>query len=224
MITFIIAIKDDLEIDISTLEFQIASCLRVHNAYVLVGLSANAHGHFGTWTARPIFMDARVTLTITEDKGLYEGWNSLVSAASTPWVSFLGFGDIVVQPEHFSAIDKMTQTTRGRRPITAVFSRVVILSREHNRFFGRPFRLWQHKINQGVAFIGAVFDRALILRIPFDTSYRIAGDYEWLRRSGSQITATFLPTVSVAMQAGGMSESLAPQVQAELKRAKKCVA
>lgn len=224
MITFIIAIKDDPEIDIATLEFQITSCLRVHDGRVLVGLSANAHGHFENWTARPLFMDTRVTLTITDDKGLYEGWNALVSAASTPWVSFLGFGDIVIQPRHFSAIGKMTQTTRGKPYITAVFSRVVILSLEHSRFFGGPFRLWQHKIKQGVAFIGAVFDRTLFLSMPFDTSYRIIGDYEWLARSGPQITATFLPTVSVAMGAGGMSEALVPQIQAELKHAKKRLA
>lgn len=221
MITFIIAIKDDPEIDLATLEFQIASCLRVHDGRVLVGLSADAHDHFKTWTARPPFMDARVTLTITDDNGLYEGWNALVSAASTPWVSFLGFGDIVMQPEHFIAIGKMTQITQGTPQINAVFSRVVILSPEHNRFFGRPFRLWQHKIKQGVAFIGAVFDRALILSMPFDTSYRIVGDYEWLSRSGPRITATFLPIVSVAMKAGGMSEALVPQIRAELKRAKK---
>lgn len=217
MITFLIAIKDDPKIDLATLEFQIASCLRVHDARVLVGLSADGHGHFKTWAARALFMDARVTLTITDDKGLYEGWNALASAASTPWVSFLGFGDIVIQPAHFNAISKMTQ---GRPEINAVFSRVVILGPAHNRFFGRPYRLWQHKIKQGAAFIGAIFDRDLVLSTLFDTSYRIVGDYEWMLRAGRQFTATFAPTVSVAMEAGGMSESLVPQIKVELKRAK----
>ena len=214
MITFVIAVKDSPEIDSATLEMQILSCLRVENARVLVGLSDNAHCHMEAWRSHLIFSNPRVSLTVTQDKGLYEGWNKLVEQTQTPLVSFLGIGDVVLQPKFFSSVSIYPSKHN------AVFSRVVIIGQNRSRFFGRTFQLWRHKIKQEVAFIGAVFDRSLIAEMPFDESYKIVGDYEWLMRCAPRLNSTFIPTVSVAMDAGGMSESLVIAMRLETVRAK----
>lgn len=215
MITFVISIKDAPEIDRATLELQISSCLRVKDACVLIGLSDNGYGHYEAWKDWPIFCNSRISLIVTRDKGLYEGWNKLVCEARTPWVSFLGFGDLILQPEHFERIGTLNANHN------AVFSRVVIFGPRRSRFFGRPFRLWRHKLRQEVAFVGAVLSRDLILQMPFDPGYKIVGDYDWLLRCGPRLEAGFIPTVSAAMGAGGMSEAMAATIKLELARAKK---
>jgi hypothetical protein len=215
MISFLIAIKDEVEIDLDVLEFQVVSCLRVKAAQVCIGLSADAHGHLAIWRARPKLQNERVSFTITQDRGLCEGWNRLVERANTPWVSFLGLGDVVLSPEHF---ERSVVEPSGKN---AHFSKVLIFGGKRNRIFGRPFRPWRHKFMQEAAHAGALFDRMLLLEAPYDMSYVVAGDYEWLLRCSSRLKASFDPIVAVAMPAGGMSESMATRAKAEIKRAKR---
>jgi hypothetical protein len=215
MISFLIAIKSAPHIDLETLELQVASCLRVKEAQVLVGLSDDAHGHIAAWRERPVLINPRVQLAVTHDHGLCDAWNTLLAQANTRWVSFLGFGDLVLTPNYF---ERGAADPGGKN---AHFSRVVIFGGKRSRLFGRPFRPWRHRIKQEVAHAGAIFERVLFLDEPYNTNFAVVGDYEWLLRCAARLNATFDPIVSVAMPAGGMSESMTARTKVELKRVKK---
>ena len=214
MISFLIPIKDQAILDFHQVQTQTHSCLSVSGSEVHIGLSSDNYGHAKAILDLFKHDRKRVKVHVTDDKGLYDGWNKLVALAGTDYVCFLGLGDLVICPKYF-------ETLKMGSGVNAFFSRVAITTERRQRIFGRKFNRRFHQFRQHSAFVGAVFSVELFGYQQFDTRFRIAGDYEWLLRASPSFISSFEPVISVWMPAGGMSEALLDETKSEVARAKK---
>lgn len=187
---------------------QIASCLAVPRACLLVGLSApdaRIEAIVAPWTA-----GGRVALHALNDRSLYDGWNKAVALADTADVVFLGYGDCVVNPLHFDRADLSG--------LDVLFARALVYGPDGDRVQGRSFNRHIHARRQMVAMVGAIFRRDLLLANPFDARLRIVGDWELLLRLGATLRTDFRRLTVVSMPGGGLSESQFDKLMAEVRQ------
>jgi glycosyltransferase involved in cell wall biosynthesis len=143
------------------------------------------------------------------DEGVCHAWNKALAHAKGEWVSFLGADDYlwdsrvlervagqldVLEPDCAVAYGKVQLVGPAGELLAMVgqpWSRAAPLLRDHMSI--------PHQ---------ATFHRASLFRQfgPFDTSFRICGDYELLLRALPARGAHFLDEVVVAMQRGGLSD------------------
>jgi glycosyltransferase involved in cell wall biosynthesis len=143
------------------------------------------------------------------DAGIYEAMNKGVKAATGDLIGFLNaddyYADVGVLQRVVSAVDADN--------LDAVFGDIAFVSEQppervirryrSNRF--RPERLawgWM-PAHPGLFVRRAIFDRVG----GFSTSYRIAGDFEWIARAFYRANLRYrhLPSVLVHMRTGGIS-------------------
>jgi hypothetical protein len=215
MLTFIICIKPSSDLLPSVLATQVMSCLCVKESSVFIGLSDPSEvvtSGMRRLCGEPLAA-GRIDVQVLNDTSLYDGWNRSLGHCDTRWVSFLGYGDLVVNPAFY--VEQCTRTN-----VDAVFSRVLIHGPGSFRIFGQSFRRRCHLFRQTVAFSGALWSREFVSHHRFDPSYLVAGDYEFLLRSGQELRSVFVAAASVAMPAGGLSERARDQARSEIARAR----
>jgi len=154
------------------------------------------------------------------DSGIYDAWNKGVLLARGEWIAFLGsddayYSDAIQQYVHF------IQENVARR-FEYVSTRVDLVNerQKYVRSIGRRWRWSQFQKKMSVAHVGSLHLRSLYERYGlYDTSYKIAADYEFLLRSGSALRAGFFDKSTATMQLGGASSNMIPAL-AEAMRAK----
>jgi glycosyltransferase involved in cell wall biosynthesis len=151
----------------------------------------------------------RVGPTVSErDHGVYDAFNKGLALATGEWLGFLGAGD---RYANTAAISRLIEATRGR-PVDAVFADLAIFSPEDGRVI-RNYRSASFAPKRiGMGYMPAhptlLLRRSVYERCGrYDTSYRIAGDFELIARAfGNDGTPyVYLPEVLVEMQDGGLS-------------------
>jgi glycosyltransferase involved in cell wall biosynthesis len=159
----------------------------------------------------------QIALWISEpDRGVYDAWNKGLQNAHGEWIAFLGADD-TFQP---GAISEYMRLAR-RNPLANFLTSRARL--QHPSGYSREFGgLWSWPRAARAmpsVHVGAMHRRSVFAQHgQFDATYRIAGDYEFLLRARKDLYAAFTPAVTVAMRAGGLSDSTAGLVEA--KRAK----
>jgi len=159
----------------------------------------------------------KVALWVSEpDKGVYDAWNKGLSLARGNWIAFLGADDCY-RP---GAISAYMELARGNPDAEFLSSRAQL---DHPSgyapTFGGPWRWPAFARRMTAVHVGSLHRRSLFeMYGEFDDSYKIAGDYEFLLRSREQLRAAFTSEVTVAMGAGGVSDSTAGLYEA--RRAK----
>ncbi|WP_192821153.1 glycosyltransferase family 2 protein [Rufibacter sp. LB8] len=151
------------------------------------------------------------------DQGIYDAWNKGVQAATGDWIAFLGADDLLFP----DAIALYIKEIEGK-DLEFVSSRVELVTNDlaHLLDYGRPWKWETHKHQMKVSHVGAFHHRSLFERFGlFDTSYKIAGDYEFLLRPGASLKTHFIPKVTAKMRATGVS-STGTKVFREAQRAK----
>lgn len=164
--------------------------------------------------------DDRIALWKSEpDRGIFDAWNKALAEARGEWICFLGSDDEFL-PGGVSAFMELA----AKNPQAEYLCSMAILRFPgKERVDGNPWtwkgysrRVWA--VHQGSMHRKSLFERFG----KFDTSYRIAGDYEFLLRPGVELRSAFTASVTVMVRAGGASFS--PKVFYELYRAKRnCV-
>ena len=161
--------------------------------------------------------ETRIALWISEpDGGVYDAWNKALDLAHGEWITFLGADDKFF-PGAISEYLHLAQ----RNPLANLLTSRARL--HHPSGYSPEFGgLWSWP-RAGKAMpsvhVGAMHHRSIFAKHgQFDATYRIAGDYEFLLRARKDLHAAFMPTVTVAMGAGGLSDSTAGLLEA--KRAK----
>jgi glycosyltransferase involved in cell wall biosynthesis len=140
------------------------------------------------------------------DNGIYDAWNQAIAHARGEYVCFLGaddaWADDHVLTRLYSAIgnqeyDLVTSSGLIIEPVT-----------EKRTRFGTAWdhrRIGRHMV---VCHPGLLHRRSLFERYgTFDTRYRIAGDLDFLLRLPSSIRALHVDTISVLIDAEGVSRS-----------------
>jgi glycosyltransferase involved in cell wall biosynthesis len=150
------------------------------------------------------------------DHGVYDAWNKGLQKAQGEWIAFLGADDTFLP----GAISEYMLVARRNPAANFLTSRARL---QHPSGYSPEFGgLWswpRAARSMPSVHVGAMHRRSLFARHgQFDSSYRIAGDYEFLLRARKDLHAAFTPAVSVLMRAGGLSDSTAGLLEA--KRAK----
>jgi glycosyltransferase involved in cell wall biosynthesis len=139
------------------------------------------------------------------DNGVYDAWNKGLGLAYGEWIAFLGADDIYL-PGAISAYMELAQ----RNPEAEFLSSLARLDHPtgYSPVFGGPWEWSRFTKAMSTIHVGTMHRQSLFKRLgQFDTSYRIAADYEFLLRAHETLRAAFMSTVTVVMRAGGLSDS-----------------
>ena len=150
------------------------------------------------------------------DNGVFDAWNKGLDLACGEWIAFLGADDCYL-PGAVSAYIELAQ----QNPEAEFLSSRARLDHPTgwSPTFGGPWEWPRFATAMSTIHVGTMHHRNLFKRFgKFDSSYRIAGDYEFMLRSRDGLSAAFTPAVTVIMRAGGLSDSTAGYLEA--RRAK----
>lgn len=151
------------------------------------------------------------------DSGIYEAWNKGVKMANGKFICFLGADDCWATNK---SLEKLVNARHENEEIVSAKTAVVSGQGKMIRVFGEPWCKENMERQQVVAHPGMLFDAKLFDQYGlFDTSYAIAGDYEWLLRLNDDTRAVFHDEITVLMEEGGASEKDLVAVLTEMKRA-----
>lgn len=141
------------------------------------------------------------------DKGVYDAWNNGLELARGEWIAFLGADDMYLPGAISTYIDLARQN-----PKAEFLSSRARLDHEtgYSPVFGGRWEWPRFARAMSTIHVGTMHRRSLFTQFgQFDTSYRIAGDYEFLLRAQEALRTAFTPAITVVMRAGGLSDSTA---------------
>jgi glycosyltransferase involved in cell wall biosynthesis len=140
------------------------------------------------------------------DKGIYDAWNKGISISRGEWISFLGSDDFYLE-DALSLYYEKIQNSSG---INFISSKVNLINSNFKkiRTVGVKFSTEEIIKKMAIAQIGSFHHRILFFKIGlFNTSYLIAGDYEFYLRGRNIINAGFIDKVTANMMHGGISSN-----------------
>jgi glycosyltransferase involved in cell wall biosynthesis len=140
------------------------------------------------------------------DRGIYDAWNKGVALATGSYICFLGAGDFFED----GALSDILGCVARNPTLDFVSGRAMIVD-DYNlpiRLVGRPWEWKTFRRHSVVAHPGSLHSRRLFDKYGlYNADYRIAGDYEFLLRSGKYLQAKFLDRTIVRMLEGGISQT-----------------
>ncbi|HVF81538.1 MAG TPA: glycosyltransferase family 2 protein [Flavisolibacter sp.] len=143
------------------------------------------------------------------DKGIYDAWNKGVKRTRGEWVMFIGSDDYLL-PDALSSYHKFLMS-RDISKCLYISSKIEIISNSgiKKRIYGWPWSWKEFKYKHMVAHPGSLHKRLLFERFgPYDTTYKIAGDYELLLRPKENLHALFFDRIVLKMTEGGVSSNV----------------
>jgi len=153
-----------------------------------------------------------------DDTGIYDAWNKGVKMAEGTWIAFLGSDDVYELDAIQCYYDYIDQ---NNEELNYVSSKVKIIN---NKLIDKIEHKWEWNVFKKQMIIGHVgsFHHQSYFKEYglFDTSYKIAGDYELLLRAKNNLKAGFLPKYTVVMNGDGVSLDNVNKALSEAYRAR----
>ena len=152
------------------------------------------------------------------DDGVYGAWNKALATGRGDWFAFLGSDDILFSDAVSSYIKHLSSLPED---VEFLSSRVELVAKnKKTRVIGSAWNWKDFSRYMNVAHPGALHHKSLFKRLGnYDSSYKIAGDYELLLRARDSLRAEYLNRVTVRQRWGGLSY-LNPRVFEETFKAK----
>lgn len=143
------------------------------------------------------------------DKGIYDAWNKGLAKATGDWIMFLGCDDLLVPGALQYYSDFINQLPENIQYISSK-NQIVDIHNNPIRIKGWPWK-WPFFLKEmTVAHPGSLHAKKLFEAYGnFNTNYKIVGDYEFLLRPKEQLKTAFMDRITVVMQEGGASDSVA---------------
>ena len=149
----------------------------------------------------------RIKLVSQQDSGIYDAWNRALDRATGDWAIFLGADDFFVSPHTIA---------QCHRHLRALEPEIIIafgaLLRGQNGKIKHLLNRTTYRVYNGfLSDMGVPFP-ATFTRVPvlqkekFDTSYKIAGDFEFVARVLTDSNIARLPVIVSFMEMGGISD------------------
>ena len=142
------------------------------------------------------------------DTGIYDAWNKALKHTHGEWLCFLGADDYLWGAETLAEVS--VQLNAAYPPYRVVYGQVALVNGTNDVLYyvGQPWNKVKRKFkslmvlpHQGVMHHSTLFEDYGM----FDTSFKIAGDYDFLLRELREGDALFIPSVIAGMQVGGVS-------------------
>lgn len=156
--------------------------------------------------------DARVRVESRPDHGVYHAWNRAIARAQGAWMLFLGADDFLVEQTVLGRCASLLRAC-GEKTVFA-YGLLAIgnsggVSAMVDRSRHEVFRTFVEDRDMGLPF-PATFVRASFLRVhAFDSTYRIAGDFDFAAAHISLENLVRLPVCVSYLAQGGLSSSAA---------------
>jgi glycosyltransferase involved in cell wall biosynthesis len=186
-----------------TLQSLLAQTCRDFEVLVIDGASTdNTHSYLNK------YQFAIKRLVSEPDSGVYDAWNKGIKLARGQWIAFLGAGDEYL-PEAIGTYKNYLQSA-GNPDLDLISSQVKLVRESGQELYrqGKPWSWPAFLSSMTCAHVGAWHAAGYFVRYGlFDSTYRIAGDYELLMRAQENLRAAYLPVVTVNMLSGGISQS-----------------
>ncbi|MEG6548837.1 glycosyltransferase [Desulfocurvibacter africanus] len=145
-----------------------------------------------------------VAILSEPDSGIYDAWNRAVSRARGEWLIFLGADDYLMEPGTLTeAMDLLRSVPRESGLAAASLE---LRGAKSRRVLSPVMEGFGSIFSIAPAPFPSLFVRcSLALDYPFDTSFRLAGDYDFLCRVWFYAHPVELNLCAVGMALGGMT-------------------
>ena len=149
------------------------------------------------------------------DKGIYDAFNKGVLEAKGKWISFLGSDDIYLE----NALNTYQRELIENIEITDFIHSNVNL--ENKKLYKGKWNWKGFKRRMTIPHVGGFHNRDYFDNYGlFDTTYKIAGDYELLLRAKDKLRTHWIDETTVLMSEGGVSNQQIKNTYLETTRAK----
>lgn len=154
------------------------------------------------------------------DTGIYDAWNKGLKMASRDWIAFLGSDDFYLEDALKSYAEVIINNKSQNYDLVYSNVKVVEGDKTIKVIDGKwSWNIFKRYMN--IAHVGSFHSKRYFDKYGcFDTSYRIAGDYEFLLRAKNNLKALKISKVTAIMEAGGISNSQILNVFKETLHAK----
>ena len=149
-----------------------------------------------------------------KDHGIYDAWNKAVCLSLGDWIAFLGADDFYLN----DAIENYVSLLNQSREIHDYISSKVELittDKQKIKIIGNAWRWKVFKKYMNVAHVGSLHNKNYFKKFGlYETTYKIAADYEMLLRKKEKLKASYLDVVTAKMRNAGVSNT---QIKQSLK-------
>lgn len=169
------------------------------------------------------FMDRKIGYKwISEkDSGIYDAWNKGLNLAQGQWISFLGSDDYYL-PNALEIYYNLIKSNSGY--YDWIYSNVIYSDTDDkNRILDAEWTWKRFRRNTTItpAHVGSFHNIEYFKKFgKYDTSYKIAGDYELLLRARENLKTLKVNETTAVMSGGGVSNSMIKEALKETLRAK----
>jgi len=148
------------------------------------------------------------------DTGIYDAWNKAVVRANGEWLLFLGADDALAGPDALHEVAALLDSAPAEQQLAA--ANLELCGRATTGVFSPVMEGFGNTFSLAPAPFPALFiRRGLAVANPFDVSYRIAGDYDFLCRVWHSARPVELKICPVIMAIGGMSANPRNQLRSD---------
>tara|TARA_B100000767_G_C19766155_1_gene537594 strand:- start:1078 stop:1836 length:759 start_codon:yes stop_codon:yes gene_type:complete len=152
------------------------------------------------------FKSSNLSFFSDADTGIYDAWNKGVKICTGDWVCFIGSDDFWIFK---SAISKLVEKINDEK-INFVSGKIRVYNAANKSFFlmGNKWDYKKLSSNINIAHPGSLHKKSLIKKFgSFNSRFKIAGDHDFLIRSGEEIKSEFLNLEIIQMLDSGISNS-----------------
>jgi len=152
-----------------------------------------------------------------EDLGIYDAWNKGIKKARGKYYSFVGLDDVLCENYSSEYIKAL-----GENPNIDFISSKMFINKYGKTTFGEKWEWNKFRKKMNIVHPGSLHNSNLFHKYGyFQSTFKIAGDYEFLLRVGSNLNSHFINKPTIIFSLNGISNKNYLTLAREVKRAKK---
>lgn len=148
-----------------------------------------------------------ISIFISEkDSGIYDAWNKGLLLATGDWIAFLGADDIYLPDAILDYINHIEHSNIENLDYVSSKIELVDSDKKCLRVIGKEWKWNTFKRYMSTPHVGSLHSRLFFDKYGrYNIEYKIVGDYEMLLRANNSLKTSFLNSITVKMQVGGVS-------------------
>lgn len=150
--------------------------------------------------------ESQITYWISEsDKGIYDAMNKGVRASTGDWLLFINADDFLFEP---NVLEKAAPLLAATKSLVAYGNVRRLYSQGPDQILGAEWSTLKHyciNIRMNISHQGTFHSKSLFATRLFDTTFKIAGDYDLLLSYLKEHDAAYLPFTIAKMRTEGVS-------------------